>query len=145
MILTMPFNNNTQVNFEPLTGNITAEIDDALTTGILHHVAGHNIALYAEDNKLKLQIDSKIWHFAADKLNICYQHNPETRTTQFDVTSAEGKFSVEYPAWWAAIPNYQTIEPEQDPDEDFLAYLCQILTSATIQQSLLHKWSELSP
>lgn len=125
MILTMPFNNDKQVNFDPVTGQITANIDDGLDSGIFDTVAGHNIALYAEDHQLILQIDKQIWPFPAGvQLNL--QDNKASNTRRFTIAPAEESFSIEYPA--------------MAQDQDYLAYIVAIWQSATLQQALLEKW-----
>ncbi|MDX1537751.1 hypothetical protein [Arsukibacterium sp.] len=125
MILTMPFNNDKQVNFDPVTGQITANIDDGLDSGIFDRVAGHNIALYAEDHRLILQIDKQIWPFPAGvQLNL--QDNKASNARRFTIAPAKQNFSIEYPA--------------MAQDQDYLAYIVAIWQSATLRQALLEKW-----
>jgi hypothetical protein len=126
MILSKPFDNDKLVNFDPVTGQVTANIDDGLDSGIFDTVAGHNIALYAEDNQLTLQIDNTIWPFTAAALNICQQHSLQQGRTRFDIATANANFTIEY--------------PEVATDRDYLAYIYSIWQSATMQQALLEKW-----
>ena len=125
MILSQPFDNDKQVNFETLTGNITADIDDALASGIVATVDGHNIALYAEDNQLKLQIDTTIWPFP-NGLQLSLQPADTSSSSVFAVSSHQGSFTVSCRA--------------SSPAQDYLAYLYAIWQSATMQQALLEKW-----
>lgn len=141
MILSMPFQRNSKVNFDPVSGNKTDSPADEISSGNLHHVADHTIALYAQDGQLKLQIDKKVWPFSNTTVHINYHHKLQQRLTHFAITSPNDNFSMDYRAWWADIPDFQPTEPEMDQDEDYLAYIYEVWKTPSIQQALLKKWT----
>lgn len=87
-----------------------------------------------------LQIDSQIWLLSATQLKLHFHHDMRKRQTHFAITSPAGDFSIDYPAWWAEIPDFEPVEPEMDKDEDYLAYIYEVWQTPSLQQALLKRW-----
>ncbi|WP_134052121.1 hypothetical protein [Rheinheimera aquimaris] len=141
MILSMPFQRNEKVNFDPVSGYKSAAAADEVSSGNFHNIEGHSVALYAQDGQLKLQIDKKVWLFSSSTLNIDYHHKFQQRLTHFSITSPDDNFAIDYRAWWADIPDFEPLEPEMDQDEDYLAYIYEVWKTPSIQQALLERWT----
>ena len=138
----MPYKRNIKVEFNCLSGEATNEVSpDKKPTGNMHHINGYNIALYLQDGQLKLQINSQIWIFASKELKISFYHDVLQRTSHFSITSPQGDFTLEYPAWWSEMPDFEPFEPEMDKDEDYLAYIYEVWQQPTIQNALQKRWS----
>ena len=104
-------------------------------------IAGHNIALYARDGQLHLQIDEQSWLLSDAQLWLKFYHDVAKRTSHFALTSPSADFAIDYLAWWADIPDFEPIEPEMDKDEDYLAYVYEVWKTPSIQQALLKRWT----
>lgn len=104
-------------------------------------IAGHNMALYARDGQLHLQIDGQNWLLADAQLRLNFYHNVTKRTSHFTLTSPAANFAIDYPAWWAEISDFVPVEPEMDKDEDYLAYIYHVWQTPSIQQALLKRWT----
>jgi hypothetical protein len=141
MILSMPFQRNIKVKFEPQSGSHMQISTVENASGNLHQVDGHSVALYALDGQLYLQIDTKIWPFSAQQLKLSYHHKVPQQQTHFALSSPTGDFAIDYPAWWANIPDFELVEPEMDKDEDYLAYIYEVWQTPSIQQTLLKRWT----
>ena len=139
--LSMPFRLNTKVLLCTETGAITSTFKPDPIRGNFQNVGRHSVALYAQDNQLKLQIDKKVWLFSSSTLNIDYHHKFQQRLTHFSITSPDDNFAIDYRAWWADIPDFEPLEPEMDQDEDYLAYIYEVWKTPSIQQALLERWT----
>ena len=104
-------------------------------------IAGHSISIYARDGQLHLQIDGQSWLLSDTQLRLKFYHNVAKRTSHFALTSPSTDFAINYPAWWADIPDFEPIEPEMDKDEDYLAYIYEVWKTPSIQQTLLERWT----
>ena len=88
-----------------------------------------------------LQIDSQLWPLSAPHLKLHFYHDVRKRQTHFAITSPAGDFAIDYPAWWAEIPDFVPVEPEMDKDEDYLAYIYEVWQTPSLQQALLKSWT----
>lgn len=138
----MPFKRNIKVNFEPKSGSHSQVSTVKNVSGNMHQVKGHTFALYAQDGKLYLQVDSKVWPFSTDGISLHYHHMLHQQQTHFAITSPAGDFSIDYPAWWAEIPDFEPVEPETDKDEDYLAYIYEVWQIPPLQQVLIKSWTD---
>ncbi|WP_347330488.1 hypothetical protein [Marinimicrobium locisalis] len=109
--------------------------------GVLSFIQGHTVALYEKSGGLVLQIDHQVWDLLSDRVALSYHHDFKSRTTLFKVSDDLAEFSVDYPAWWSSIPNFQPVEPEMDAEEDFMAYVIEVSKDPGLCKSLVSFWS----
>ncbi len=110
--------------------------------GVHYEVAGVGVSLFVDRGHLLLQLGRD--RFEAAEASVRYRHDFETGTTEFVVEGGGRKAAVSYPAWWAELglaPEEVMFTPEQDEQEDFLAYLAGVLATDAAQARFRSRWS----
>ncbi|GLU34331.1 hypothetical protein WKR88_09840 [Trinickia caryophylli] len=104
------------------TGVLTPARDESLPRrGNINPVEGRVLCVYAEDDKLYLQMEARRWEIGG-VTPVVYQHNFDRKTTTFGIDD----FEVEYEAWWAHDPTFNKFAPERDEDEDRFAFIYKL-------------------
>ncbi|MEP6506569.1 MAG: hypothetical protein ABJD97_24755, partial [Betaproteobacteria bacterium] len=104
--------------------------------GTLAIVDGQAFALYADAGVLWFQWNEQRWPFASDDLCLAYGHDLATATTTFGANDR----TIAYAAWWRDDPAFDARVPEQDAQQDYLAYVVATQRDPVLQQSLLAAW-----
>lgn len=142
MLLVMPYQRNEKVEFDEKSLSVNRPAASNLQKkGLFDIVQGHKVALYEHSGKLILQIDQESWDLLSEDVKCVYHHNFNSKKTFFQVKGARSNFAVEYPAWWSSIPSFEPTEPEMDAEEDFMAYVCELVKNPDLCQSLVSSWS----
>ncbi|WP_027328394.1 hypothetical protein [Marinimicrobium agarilyticum] len=142
MILTMPERRGARVEFDEKSLSVqkATRLCDR-KKGVLSFIQTHTVALYEKSGGLILQIDHQVWDLLSERVYCRFSHDFRSKTTLFKVSGGQSEFSVEYPAWWSSIPNFEPLEPEMDAEEDFMAYLCEVSKNRGLCESLISSWS----
>lgn len=119
------------------TGILTPTHGEALPIrGACAPVEKMDVCLYAEDNRLFLQLAARRWEIASNtKVN--YFHDFDRKVTTFCIAD----FQVEYEAWWSLDPGYNKFAPELDESYDFLAYVYQLWLEEERRRQLIERWA----
>ena len=142
MILSKPFDNGDLIDFDCSTATINPVVIVAeKPKGNFHLLEQRNVAIYSDNNALKLQIGEDVQNLSSGEAVIRYFHNVSRKTTCFEVESEGRITSIEYKAWWAEIPGFEPVEPEMDEDEDFMGYIYAVWNNKQLQQSLIATWA----
>lgn len=142
MKLTMPDHGGVHVEFDEESLSVQKLTKSASPKkGVLSFVKDNTVALYEKSGGLILQINHQVWDLFSERVGCSYHHDFRLRTTFFKVSGDFSEFSVEYPAWWSSIPNFQPAEPEMDAEEDFMAYVCEVSRNRDLCRSLISAWS----
>lgn len=142
MKLSMPFNCNSIVDFDLQNENFT---EDQNATGKIQGNCDFNecykAALFLKDKELLFFLDGKIFQFESNNVLIKYHHVINEGSTVFSIKCDGEEYRIIYHSWWSDIPDFIPVEPEQDADEDYLAYIYQIWLDKEISTSLKQQWS----
>ena len=110
---------------------------DARAHGTQANVADQSFALYADEGALWLQWNERRWPLASQDLRLGYAHDLAAAVTTFTA----GDRSIAYPAWWRGDPAFDPLIPEQDEQEDYLAYVVAVWGDEALQARLLEAWA----
>jgi hypothetical protein len=125
--------------FDVATGRTApaGDVAGARAQGTQATVAEQSFALYAEQGELWFQWNERRWPLAAPDLQLSYAHDLAAAATTFTA----GDRSITYPAWWRGDPAFDPLVPEQDEQEDYLAYVVAVWSDPLLQASLLDAWA----
>jgi len=110
---------------------------DARMHGTQATVAEQSFALYADNGELWFQWNERRWALASPDLHLSYAHDVAAALTTFTA----GDRSITYPAWWRGDPAFDLLVPEQDEQEDYLAYVVAVWSDPPLQARLRDAWA----
>jgi hypothetical protein len=112
------------------TGRLTLATGDAgARRGSASTIGDATFALYADAGTLWFQWNDRRWDLADPGLQLTYGHHLAQRTTTFTASDQ----SITYPAWWIDDPAFEPMIPEQDRQEDYLAYVVFLKDNPDLQ------------
>ena len=127
------------LSFDVATGRTApaGDVAGARAHGTQATVAEQSFALYADQGELWFQWNERRWPLASADLELTYAHDLAAAVTTFTA----GDRSITYPAWWRGDPAFDPLVPEQDEQEDYLAYVVAVWSEPALQASLLDAWA----
>lgn len=142
MKLSMPFNCNSVMDFD-LQSNKYREDKNASgkIQGNCEFNDCYKAALFLNGGELLFFIDGRTFPFESDSVLIKYHHVINEASTVFSIECDGEEYQTTYQSWWYDIPGFIPVEPEQDADEDYLAYIYQVWLDKTLSTSLKQQWS----
>ncbi len=138
ILVTLRYGTRPSAWLDIATGQLTfASADAGASRGNASTIGDDTFALYADADALWFQWNDRRWQLADPGLKLMYGHHLSQRTTTF----AANDQSITYPAWWIDDPAFEPMIPEQDRQEDYLAYVVFIKDNPDFQASMLSNWN----
>ncbi|GAA6169022.1 hypothetical protein [Sessilibacter corallicola] len=141
MILSKPYDQNRLVEFNPgLANHHLVSDSNQDECGVFHLEGDIPVALYCDSGKLILQLQNKCWDIASPNVKLNYFHDFKLAKTHFSIEGDGQSDSIEYISWWSELPGSIPLNPEEDKEEDFMAYLLDVWKNERVQKKLIDSW-----
>ena len=101
-------------------------------------VGGQEFGVFASDNNLYFQWNSRRRKLHGLGPRVTYVHDFRGKTTSFSVDDER----IQYPAWWIVDTTFDPSMHERDEDEDFLAYVADLAKNDELQKTLIQSWDK---